>query len=272
TVALSSAGIETFAYLIVDKPGGNLTQSSAPATNVIVTSPGGGSALQIVNAGGIDLGSAGNGLTLNGAVAGTNILVGGAAAPATRTITGTGTFAITGGDKSVTNNNSRTLTFDTGVNVSIFKGVDFGALLSTVNGTLTIGSGGFVNTNAPTYGPASTLLYDCTCVFARGAEWTGATSGPGAPNNVTTNTSTDLDLGSTSPNTALQAAGNLDAKTGSRFLMVLDGAPFHAMTNSLTVLKNVLIEAGGSLNLSTSSGGDLRVQCDFTNNGTLTST
>src|SRR5205085_1730713 len=113
TVTVSGGGIETFDYLIVDKASGNLTFSSSPATNVIVTGPSGGSALQIVNAGGIDLGNSNNGLTLNGAVAGTNILVGGSAAPATRTITGTGTFAITGGDKSVTNNNSKTPTFHT---------------------------------------------------------------------------------------------------------------------------------------------------------------
>jgi hypothetical protein len=265
TVALTSAGTETFAYLIVDKPGGNLKFSSSPATNVIVTSPSGGSALQLINAGGVDLN--GNGLTLNGSVAGTNILVGGAASPLTRTITGAGTVAIEGGNKSVTNNNSQTLTFDTGVNVILSSGMDFGTLLSTVNGTLTIGSGGFVNTNAPTYGAASTLLYACTCVYGRGSEWTGATTGPGAPNNVTVSTSTDVDLGSTSPGTALQAAGSLDAKSGGRFLMDF---PTHAMTTTLSVFGNILVESGGGLNLSTSNGGDLKARGDFTNNGTFT--
>src|SRR5205085_2541300 len=268
TVTVSGGGIETFDYLIVDKASGNLTFSSSPATNVIVTGPSGGSALQIVNAGGIDLGNSNNGLTLNGAVAGTNILVGGSAAPATRTITGTGTFAITGGDKSVTNNNSKTLTFDTGVNVSIFKGVDFGASLTNINGTLTLGSGGFVNTNAPTYGSASTLTYDCTCVHGRGTQWS-TTSGPGYPNDVQVNTGTHVDIGNMTPNVARQIAGSLDAKSGGRFLMVLDGPPFHAMTAALTITKNVLIESGGSLNLSTSSGGDLVPQGNFTNNGTF---
>jgi hypothetical protein len=270
TIARASAGqIETFDYLVVDKSSGNLTQSSAPATSVIIASPGGGSALQIINAGGIDLGASNNGLTLNGSVAGTNILVGGAAAPATRTITGTGTFAVTGGDKSVTSNNSKTITFDTGVNVSLFKGMDFGALLSTVNGTLTIGSGGFVANNPPTYGPASTLLYDCTCVFSRSAEWTSATSGPGAPNNVTVNTNTDLDLGSTTPGTALQAAGNLTANNGGRVLMSLDDNS-HAMTSALTVLKDVTVNTGGTLRLSSASGGDLHLQGHFANGGTFT--
>lgn len=267
TVALGSAGTESFAYLVVDKASGNLTFSSSPATNVIVNSPGGGSALQIVNEGGIDLN--GNGLTLNGTVAGTNLLVGGATASATRNVTGTGTFNITGGPKSVTNNNGKTLTFGTGVNVSLFQGMDFGVGMTNVNGTLTIGGGGFVNINAPTYGAASTLLYDCTCVYARGFEWTSATSGPGAPNNVTVNTNTDLDLGSTTPGTALQAAGNLTANSGGRVLMVLDDNS-HAMTAALTVIGDVTIVTGGTLRLSSAVGGDLHLGGSFTNNGTFT--
>lgn len=266
TITVSGIGnIETFDYLVVDKPSGELALSIGNQTNLIVAGPNGGSALQLINAGGINLN--GNGLTMNGAVAGTNILVGGAAAPATRTITGTGTFAITGGPKSVTNNNGKTLTFDTGVKVSLFQGMNFGPSLTTINGTLTIGSGGSVNTNPPTYGPASTLLYDCTCVFNRGAEWTNALSGPGAPNNVTVNTNTDVNLGGASPSTALQALGTLDAKTGGRFRMEFPGSE---MTAALSVFQNVLIEGGGSLLLSTVSGGDLKVRGDFTNNGTFT--
>jgi hypothetical protein len=267
TVTLLSAGVETFAYLIVDKPSNNLTLSSSPATSVIVNSPGGGSALQIVNEGGIALG--GNTLTLNGSVAGTNILVGGATASATRNITGTGTFNVQSGSKTVTNNNGKTLTFGANVNVTLNSGVDFGALVSTVNGTLTIASGGFVNVNPPTYGAASTLLYDCTCVFGRSNEWTSALSGPGAPNNVTVNTNTDLDLGSTTPGTALQAAGNLTANNGGRVLMTLDDNS-HAMTSALTVLKDVNVNTGGALRLSIASGGDLKVQGSFTNSGTFT--
>ena len=264
TIALGSAGVESFAYLIVDKASGDLTFSSSPATSVIVNSPGGGSALQIINEGGINLN--GNGLTLSGSVAGTNILVGGATASATRNVIGTGTFNITNGAKSVTNNNGKTLTFGTGVNVSLFQPMDFGASLTTINGTLTIGGGGSVNTNAPTYGSASTLVYDCTCVYSRSTEWS-ATSGPGYPNNVTVNSGTDVNIGGSSPSTARQIAGSLDAKSGGRFLLDFPGSE---MTAALTVLSNVLIESGGSLNLSTVSGGDLKVQGNFTNNGTFT--
>ncbi|HEX8474132.1 MAG TPA: C25 family cysteine peptidase [Pyrinomonadaceae bacterium] len=257
-----AGGIETFDYLIVDNPGAHLTLGNA--TNVIVRGPSGGSALQLLNAGGINLG--GNTLTLNGTVAGTNILVGGAAAPTTRTILGTGTLAITGGSKSVTSNNGRTLVTDSGVNVSLFQGMDFGAAgLTVLNGSLTLGNGGFVNTNPPLYSNTSTLIYDCACVYGRGAEWS-ATSGPGYPNNVTVNTNTDVNIGSTTPATPRQIAGTLNAKNGGRFLMDHPSLP---MTAALTVLKNVLIESGGSLHLSTASGGDLHLQGNFTNDGTF---
>ncbi|MBV9926160.1 MAG: hypothetical protein JOZ96_14165 [Acidobacteria bacterium] len=266
TVARGSAGTETFAYLVVDKAGGDLTFSGSPATSVVVNSPGGGSALQIVNEGGIDLG--GNGLTLSGSVAGTNVLVGGATASATRNVAGTGTFNVTGGAKSVTNNNAKRLAFGAGVNVSLFQSLDFGAGLSTVNGTLTLGSGGSVGTNAPTYGSSSTLLYDCVCVYGRSNEWS-ATSGAGYPNNVQVNSGTDVDLGNGGTGTARQLAGSLNVNSGGRLLMVND-ANANAMTAALTVTGSVNI-GGGTLRLSSASGGDLKVQGDFTNNGTFTS-
>jgi hypothetical protein len=261
TVTRSPAASESFDYLIIDKASGNLTLSSSPATGVLVNGSS-GNVLQLVNAGGIDL----NGQTLVMQNSGGSILTSGGA----RTVTGASgsNFTFTGA-KTVTSSGGGTLVFDTNVNVSLQAGVDFSALLSTVNGTLSINSGGFVNVNPPTYGAASTLLYDCNTTFARGFEWTSALSGPGAPNNVTVNTNTDLDLGSTTPGTALQATGNLTANSGGRVLMTLDDNS-HAMTAALTILKNVNVNTGGTLRLSIVSGGDLKVQGSFTNNGTFT--
>jgi hypothetical protein len=55
----------------------------------------------------------------------------------------------------------------------------------TVNGTLQLNSGGYISSNAPVYGSASTLLYNTT--YGVGTEWTttGTTAGSGVPNNVT---------------------------------------------------------------------------------------
>jgi hypothetical protein len=258
TVTRSPAASESFDYLIVDKASGNLTLSSSPATGVLVNGSS-GNVLQIVNSGGIDL----NGQTLVMQNSGGNILVSGGA----RTVTGASgsNFTFTGA-KTVTSSGGGTLVFDTNVNVSLQIGVDFGPSLSIINGTLGINSGGSVNTNPPAYGPSSTLVYDCTCVYGRSNEWS-ATSGPGYPVNVQVNGGTSVNIGNGAPATARQIAGSLDAKSGGVFLMDHVSSP---MTATLTVLKNVLIENGGSLNLSTSTGGDLKVQGDFTNNGTFT--
>ncbi|MBC7929968.1 MAG: hypothetical protein H7Z38_05305 [Rubrivivax sp.] len=273
TITVSGTGnIETFDYLVVDKPSGELALSSGNQTKLIVAGPNGGSALQLINAGGINLN--GNAITMNGAVAGTNILVGGAAAPATRTITGTGTFAITGGDKSInTDANNKTLTFDTSVNVALFMDMDFGPSRTTILGRLTMGEDDSISevlNNPPTYGPASTLVYDCgACVYSRGLEWS-ATSGPGYPNNVTvkdTGLAPTLDLGGDSPATSKQMASTLTINNGGELLMDFGGSE---MTAALTVLGNVSIQSGGRLSLSTLAGGDLHTQGDFTNNGTFT--
>jgi hypothetical protein len=260
TIRVVGGGIETFSYFIVDKPSGSVRPDDSNPTNIIVNGTG-GDVLQILNAGGIDLN--GQGFTMQGA--GGNVLVSGGARTIDNSSGTPSTFNFTG-SKSVTSAAGGTLTFGANVNVSLFQAVDFGALLSTIDGTLTIGGGGSVNTNPPTYGPFSTLVYDCVCVYGRGAEWS-ATSGPGYPNNVTVNGSTDVNIGSGSPATARQIAGTLDAKSGGRFLMDFPG---NEMTAALTVLSNVLIEGGGSLNLSTATGGDLKVQGNFTNSGTFT--
>src|SRR5205085_12207935 len=124
---------------------------------------------------------------------------------------------------------------------------------------LTISDSGIIGVMTPAYAAASKLVYSCTCVYGHANEWS-ATSGPGAPNNVTVNTNTDLDLGNTSPNTALQAAGNLTANNGGRVLMVLDDNTTHAMTAALTVLKDVTVNTGGTLRLSSASGVDRHLQ------------
>jgi hypothetical protein len=254
----NGTGVEAFDYLVVDKSAGNLVFNSATPTSVLVNASS-GDVLQLLNAGGINLN--GRGLTLQNA--GGNILVSGGA----RTITGGGGTVSFSGSKTVTSASGGTLVFDSGTKVTLNAAVNFGALLSTVNNTLTIGSGGSVSTNAPTYGTGSTLLYDCTCVFHRSTEWS-ATSGPGYPYNVQVNntTGTDLDLGSGSPSTAKELAGSLDL----RGVLYMDFAP-NQMTAPLNVKGSVSIANNGTLRLSSQLGGDLSVGGDFTNSGSFVS-
>ena len=120
--------------------------------------------------------------TLTMAGAGSGIAVTGA-----HSFTGPGTVSFTSA-KTVTGG---TLTFGSNVIVTVGAGVNFGPSISTVNGTLRINAGGWVNTNPPTYGSGSLLQYNSGGTYGRGAEWS-ATSGPGYPYNVQIGSNTAL--------------------------------------------------------------------------------
>ncbi|WP_284650787.1 choice-of-anchor D domain-containing protein [Flavobacterium terrisoli] len=114
----------------------------------------------------------------------------------------------------------------------------------TVNGTLQINTNGYINTNAPIYGPSSLLKYNSGGAYNRSTEWTSdtATIGvtPGYPNNVQISNNT--------------AFNYYNAATGPR-----------AINGSLT------IDSGSSLSFSgTSTVGALTVPGNVTNAGTLT--
>jgi hypothetical protein len=80
--------------------------------------------------------------------------------------------------------------------------------LLTVNGNLTINSGGGVTSNPPIYGSASFLIYNTTSnPYGVATEWTGngTTAGAGIPQNVTIQSSNNV----TMPNGNRGLAGNL---------------------------------------------------------------
>lgn len=201
TQTITKSGGETFNYLVIDKSAGSLQFSD----NVTVNASS-GNVLQLLNSGGIDL----NGKTLTLANDGGNLLVSGGV----RTITGSaGSTVDFTGSKTVSATSSGTLVFDTNVLVKISKGVNFGSSLSTINGTLQIEANGWVNTNAPTYGSASTLKYNTGGSYSVATEWGTGTSGPGVPANVqVSNSSTNVSLGGGVTRTA---TGNItiDANT-----------------------------------------------------------
>jgi hypothetical protein len=231
-----TAANETFNYLTVDKPSGNLTIALTTGTVFVTATVG--DVLQIINAGGIDL----NGQSLTLSNNGGNILVSGGA----RNITGAAgsTFTISGASaglaKTVTTAGGGTLTLASNVLVILNKGIDFGASVSTVNGTLQINSGGFVQTNPPTYGNASLLKYNTGTTFGLGSEWKTGASGTGVPQNV-----------------QLSTAGT-----------VLD---FGSVNTSRTARGNVTIDPSTTLILSTVIGGDLNVGGNWTNGGAFIS-
>jgi uncharacterized repeat protein (TIGR02543 family) len=136
-------------------------------------------------------------------------------------------------------------------------GVTLTSATLTLNGIARLNTGGFFN-NAPTYGSASTLVYNGGAAFGRGNEWTTATSGAGYPANVQISnpgTVTTLNMGSSSA----QNSGNLtiDAST-----------ILNTTSSSLTVLGNVLNNGTMALNGDVNARGNwtLAASATQTNN------
>lgn len=252
---LTNTAAVSLAYLIVNKPSGNLILG----TDLTLAGTA-GDVLQILNDGQVDL----NGHTLTLSGNGGNLLAGSSTGGTERTIGGTtGTLAVTG-TKTVTSTSSRTLAFGSGVTVLLTSGLNFGISLSTVYGTLQINNGGYVATNAPTFASGSVLKYNTGTTYGRATEWS-ATTGAGYPYHVQISNSTTLDLGNGGTGTARQMAGNLTVDAGSTLSLNVT-----AMTAGLTVLGTSQID--GTLTLSASSGGDFYTFNDVTigSSGSLT--
>ena len=93
-------------------------------------------------------------------------------------------------------------------------GVNFGTGC-TIQGTLEILSGGYVDTNAPTYGSGATLKYNNGGTYGIGTEWN-------APHHVVIASGAELDFNTSGAESCggditIDAGGNLnmDAMTGA---------------------------------------------------------
>jgi len=166
--------------------------------------------------------------------------------------TGTVTFAGTGTVSGTVNFN----------NVNLSNGVNFG-VASTINGTLNLNTGGFINTNAPNYASGSTLVYNTGGTYGRSTEWS-TTSGAGYPFNVQISNNTTLNLGANAgTTTARQCAGSLTVDSGSTLSLNIN-----AMSQALTVKGNYI--NNGTTVLSGSLGGDLKLEGNMNDNGVFT--
>lgn len=137
-------------------------------------------------------------------------------------------------------------------------GVNFGSASNVVTSML-MESGSFVTTNAPTYGSASTLIYNTTGTYGRNLEWS-ATSGKGYPNHVLVQNGTTVDL---SANGFADRAIAGDLNLGVVGAASAGSLSMGATTNKLTVGGNVVIGGNTSgtstLTLSSAIGGDIYV-------------
>ncbi|MHB1050366.1 MAG: LamG-like jellyroll fold domain-containing protein [Bacteroidota bacterium] len=242
-----------FNFLVVNKPSGKLI--IAPGTDVAIIGST-DTVLQIIGGEGIYL----NGNLFSFFNPGGKILVAGGE----RKLFGSGEIQITN-SKSIISSGGGTLLFDDSIIVSIDDSIDFGANLTTINGTLKIRSGASTVVQPPLYGPSSVLLYAVDGTFHRGAEWS-ATTGAGYPHHVQIGSNTVFNLGNGGTAVSRRISGDLKIDISGELRMNYDT---YEMTAPLTVLGS--IKNFGGLSLSTMPGGNLFLAGDYIHNGTLTS-
>jgi len=237
TISVTGGGTEAFDYIVNNNTSGGTKLSSSPSTSASINATA-GNVLSLNGAGPFDV----NGQTLTFNNAGGNILT----ATASRTISSTaaGGSVVIAGSKTASGTG---LVFGDNVTVKLSAGMNFGSGVSTIgggtSGTLQINAGGFVDTNPPKYASGSLLQYNNGASYGLSSEWT-ASSGtvgttPGYPYHVQISTSgTTLNFGSINTGRALA--------------------------------KNLTIDTGCGLTLSSVSGGDVLLGGNWTRNGTFT--
>lgn len=169
---------------------------------------------------------------------------------------GRGTTINTSGSGTLSTSSSTVFNFNgegtvTGNNLSLnatvqirkkFTPLASGALTFASGSALDVRSGGYVNTNAPTYASGSYLMYNSGNTYTTGTEWTpNAASGAGVPYNVT--------------------IGNNIASSVCSF----GSSSQYRQANGTLLISNAT--AGAGLTLSSSSGGDIRLAGDFNKQG-----
>jgi len=165
---------------------------------------------------------------------------------------------------------SGSITFN---NVDLNGAVSFGSN-TTINGVLSLNAGGSINTNAPVYGATSTLKYNQGGAIARASEWQyNINEGdPGYPANVQISNSTTLDV---------DADNNDNNYYNTRFLSgdltidELSTLTLGDMGGGVQEFQICGVYAKGNINnagtitLSSNNGGDMMLEGDITNSGTI---
>lgn len=245
-LTVTGGGTETFNYLQISGSG---TLQLATGTNATINTSNG---LTLVSS------NATSTLDLNGQ---------------TFTISGGGNLDIASGNRKITSSlsggifrvttshlaviNPGTLELDTATTLVLETGLNFGTgNPTTINGTLRLNSGSYVDFHAPKYGSSSTLNYNSGGSYDRRIEWTSDIGGTfGVPHHVTLSNNTNLNYSFLTG--ARGMTGNLTINSGSNLSMGSCGGP-------LTVGGNISLT--GSMTLGTNAGDDLKVGGDITFN------
>ena len=254
-VTVTGGGTETFNTVEIQFTG---TLKIATGTNIIVTGTN-GLTLNSTNATStIDLN--GRTMTVSG---GGNLGWSTGARKITSTLAN-GTFVVSTTLLTLTLGGAGTLTTDTNTIVKLQQGFNPGSSVLTVYGILQLDSGGFISTNAPFYGSASTLSYTSGSSYTRSLEFSATTgtieTTAGFPNNVLITNSTTLNYYNATYTGAKAINGKLDIDAGAAL-------SFGATTTggALTVPGNVT--NAGSITLGAALGDDLKIGGDYANTG-----
>jgi len=161
-----------------------------------------------------------------------------------------------------------------------FNDADLGGAVSfgsstTIGGILSINTGGSVNINAPIYGINSTLKYNSGGSYNRGSEWQYNISegDPGYPANVQISNNTTLDVDADNNDDAYYQtrflSGNLTIDLGSEITLSDMGGGTAESENCGVYAKGNIIN-NGTITLSTEFGGDMMLEGDIINTGSVT--
>jgi hypothetical protein len=168
----------------------------------------------------------------------------------------------TSGPRTVTIQNTGGISLNVARTVSTLiqtaSGISNGSNL-TVNGTFKINAGGYIS-GVPTYGSASTLVYNTGSIYGRSDEWNTTD-----PANVQLSNNTTLNYPNGSHIAARSLSGNLTIDSGSALWMNYDSP--NPGVSALSVGGNLTLN--GQMSLGNQTGGDLNVGGNLAVTGSL---
>ena len=205
------------------------------------------SALTVLNTGSVNMTSGG---TLSFASGGT-FNNSGVFTRGVGSVTFTGTGTVVGAVNFHNLNTSGGLTLGAGLNQS------------TVHGTFTLNSGGFVAASAPKYATGSTLRYNTGGTYNRSAEWPSGTPVETSPHHVTVAAGTTLNLdvltGPTGDNSHYDSEGRTMYGDLDLYGTLTMGSNSGTMAEDLIVTGNVTIRNTGGLILGSQKPSDVKI-------------
>ncbi|MFY7885134.1 MAG: beta strand repeat-containing protein, partial [Dolichospermum sp.] len=224
---INGSGGATIPYLLINKSSGTVSLGS----NLSLTAPLGGNAFDI---GGPTLDLNGFSLSITN-----NINVGGTGVNRSIVNTGAATTITTSGT-TISRGSTATLGFGTNITLQTSNGIDFGAGITTINGTFRLNAGGFISNNNPAWGSNSTYNLNIGGDYAINGTTLGWTSSLTPPNVLISNPGTVAQI---NQSRSVSASGTMIVEAGC----------------AITVGSGATLTTNGNLTLSSNASGTARI-------------